>query len=619
MVFASMPSHIFGPGAVVVIMIKRSAATLKPDRRAHGKSKKLPRQLTHALLTLVCMFGISSCQYSSSQSTVDGPSAELRILASRFRIEFDAPLNSDTGWAAAENQPAELFYDYPFRLRVQTVAETAPDHGHELRLQYRRGNGQWLPVGMAEFPYPAFATPMVSTLSATAYQAGEETERLLGDPGLEWDEAIALSATAVTPVWRTTGDALEWEWPLVIRRFSDGPGFAEDEERFEFRLVDGMGQVLEGRQPAPVILRARPGHLGGTFVETPARLGPYQSATGHLYFIMEPSETDNRFMMVKSVDDGRSWFEVDGDSRPSLGDLEGVGSVQVGNTIHIIHQTSDEVVHHAFEMSDGLGQSDAWVVTTETIAQPSEPPTQVADVVARSDGSLIAIYGSATGLYWQLRSPTGEWQPARSINADTAGMPVLSGPVLLTAANDAVVLAYTAADGQAFVRVLDNQGQLSMPQQLSNQIGMREQDVGAILPLVAMPEGDIVIVYRESSGLLYERRLSVLQNLGPAVRVSDQAVVSGAVDSDQVGADVIQHGGTLHLIFIDETSRDIYHTRSSQPGEWSVPLPVVEGIDAGWLRGSVHRHGSQQPVYGFVYDAGSQGGSGFNRYLALPL
>ncbi|HBN14037.1 MAG TPA: hypothetical protein DD407_03285, partial [Pseudohongiella sp.] len=248
----------------MVIMIKRTAAALKPDLRAHGESQKLPRQLAHAVLALVCAIGINSCQYSSSQSTVDEPSAELRVLASRYRIDFDTPLNSDAGWAAAENQSAELFYDYPFRLRVQTVAETAPDHGHELRLQYRRGNGQWLPVGMAEFPYPAFATPMVSTLSATAYQAGEETERLLGDPELEWDEAIALSATAVTPVWRTTGDALEWEWPLVIRRFSDGPSFAEDEERFEFRLVDGMGLVLGGRQPAPVILRARAGHLGGT-------------------------------------------------------------------------------------------------------------------------------------------------------------------------------------------------------------------------------------------------------------------------------------------------------------------------------------------------------------------
>ncbi|MAO38733.1 MAG: hypothetical protein CMK70_00395 [Pseudohongiella sp.] len=603
----------------MVIMIKRTAAALKPDLRAHGESQKLPRQLAHAVLALVCAIGINSCQYSSSQSTVDEPSAELRVLASRYRIDFDTPLNSDAGWAAAENQSAELFYDYPFRLRVQTVAETAPDHGHELRLQYRRGNGQWLPVGMAEFPYPAFATPMVSTLSATAYQAGEETERLLGDPELEWDEAIALSATAVTPVWRTTGDALEWEWPLVIRRFSDGPSFAEDEERFEFRLVDGMGLVLGGRQPAPVILRARAGHLGGTFVETPARLGPYQSATGHLYFIMEPSETDNRFMMVKSVDDGRSWFEVDGDSRPSLGDLEGVGSVQVANTIHIIHQTSDEVVHHAFEMSDGLEQSDAWVVTTDTIAQPSEPPTQVADVVARSDGSLVAVYGGATGLYWQLRSSTGEWQPANPVNPDSVGMPVFSGPVLLTTADDSVVLAYTSADGQALVRVLDNQGQLSVPQRLSDQIGTREQDVGAILPLVGMPDGDVVIVYRESSGLLYERRLSALQDLGPAVRVTERAVVSGAVDSDQVGADVIQHEGTLHLILIDETSRDIYHTRSSQPGEWSAPVPIVEGIDAGWLRGSVHRQGSQQAVYGFVYDAGSQGGSGFNRYLALPL
>jgi hypothetical protein len=96
-------------------------------------------------------------------------------------------------------------------------------------------------------------------------------------------------------------------------------------------------------------------------------------------------------------------------------------------------------------------------------------------------------------------------------------------------------------------------------------------------------------------------------------------VVTDAVDSEQAGADVIHYDGTLHLVFIDESTRSIWHTRSSTPGEWSPPRQLLGGIDAAWIRGSVHEDGQGRPVYGFVYDAGSQGGSGFNRYYALPL
>jgi hypothetical protein len=46
---------------------------------------------------------------------------------------------------------------------------------------------------------------------------------------------------------------------------------------------------------------------------------------------------------------------------------------------------------------------------------------------------------------------------------------------------------------------------------------------------------------------------------------------------------------------------------------------VVEGIDAQWVRGRVVLDASGSPVYGFVYDAGSNGGSGMNRYGVIDL
>jgi hypothetical protein len=46
---------------------------------------------------------------------------------------------------------------------------------------------------------------------------------------------------------------------------------------------------------------------------------------------------------------------------------------------------------------------------------------------------------------------------------------------------------------------------------------------------------------------------------------------------------------------------------------------VVEGIDAQWVRGRIVRDASGAAVCGIVYDAGSDGGSGMNRYGVIAL
>ena len=576
---------------------------------------------------LTAMVFISACadpeQNRETQSVMrtEIPATEtsdLEWLAFRVRSDFNAPLNSDTGWAAPENASAEIRYDQPFRLRVQVRARMAPDEGHILSLQYRLSDSAWIPAGFAEFPYPDFATPPVSIISASIYENGAETERLLGQADIRWDDGAGLSAVASTPVWRTTNEALEWEWPLVIRRFYDGPGFADDNATVEFRVVDGYGLALTGLASVTLTLTAEPQHLGGTFIETPGRIGPYQSQSDHMYFFMEPSETDNRFMAIKSTDFGQSWRETDGNNRPATGDLEGVATAQTGSTIHMIHQISEEVLYHQFEMGGTDSQEGAWRIIDERIATPEEPPTQFADVAARSDGSLVTLYGGAQKLFLQTRSAEGVWGEAQEIDTDTA--PDLSGPAIVTGPDDTVTLAYTGRDGSGFIRHLFSDGSLSERQLFSSNTGTTDSENGAIVPMVVLPEsGATVLIYREADGLLYERRFSRDAQLSEPVQISQLAVVTNAVDSEQVGADLILHDGTLHLLFIEEQSRAVYHSQSTEPGVWSEPVAVIENVDAGWVRGSVHRDSEGNSVYGFIFDAGSTGGSGFNRYHALTL
>jgi hypothetical protein len=261
-------------------------------------------------------------------------------------------------------------------------------------------------------------------------------------------------------------------------------------------------------------------------------------------------------------------------------------------------------------------------VNSESIATPAEPPTQFADLAARSDGSLVALYAGESRLFLQIRSPEGRWLAPAEIDTDTG--PELSGPVLVAGPDDVVSMAYTGRNGSGYVRHLLPNGSLSDRQLLSSQLGTRDIENGAIAPMVVIPDtGDTVVVYRHDDGLLYERRLTRTGELTEPVSVSTLAVVTDAVDSEQVGADLVLYDGVLHVLFIEQSSRAIYHTTrpvvSVESAPWSEPQLLVGDIDAGWVRGSVHVNQAGQPVYGFIYDAGSRGGSGFNTYMAIPL
>jgi hypothetical protein len=101
--------------------------------------------------------------------------------------------------------------------------------------------------------------------------------------------------------------------------------------------------------------------------------------------------------------------------------------------------------------------------------------------------------------------------------------------------------------------------------------------------------------------------------------VTERRVAQSPVDSDQAGGDAIAHDGAVHVLFIDEDTRDLFHVRSPAAGVWERAAPVVEGIDAQWVRGNRIRGADGATVYGFVYDAGSDGGSGMNRYAEVAL
>jgi hypothetical protein len=329
---------------------------------------------------------------------------------------------------------------------------------------------------------------------------------------------------------------------------------------------------------------------------------------------MEPAETSNLFMMMKSTDNGATWREVDGANRPKTKDLESVDARQVGDTIHILHQVTKSCQYHTFRTSDHPDKPDTWAVRDE-LAATARSVAQAATLAVRSDNSVVAFYVGET-LHYSIRSPAGVWDEETII--DQGITPGLAGPQAVLGAKDTVHLAYYGTDGTIWYRRLLADGTLSPRQQLAKGAGMTRAEYGAVLPLVYIPEKNtVVIIYRLSNGKLYERRII---NDGPptaAVQVTDRDVVRNAVDSQQPGADAVVDGKTVHVLFIEQSSGSIFSTHD-QSG-WQPSKLQVERIRGSWVRGNVYTRPDGVKVYGYIYDAGSDGGSGMNRFGELVL
>ena len=138
--------------------------------------------------------------------------------------------------------------------------------------------------------------------------------------------------------------------------------------------------------------------------------------------------------------------------------------------------------------------------------------------------------------------------------------------------------------------------------------------------MICQPDGGIIddlIVYRLADGTLWQRKLRGDAPATEPVMISEQRVITDAVDSQQPAADLVNDGSTAHLLFVDQDSRAIYGTRDK--AGWQPPLLLIDGINGSWVRGNIIRKPDGSRVYGFVYDAGSKGGAGLNRYAEVPL
>ena len=567
---------------------------------------------------LVAASVIQPHQASAQVSVTESVYSTDHVTSFRVRSDFSIDLDEDFGWADTLNKAPAQTVDTPFRIRFEVESDTS-FYRRQYSLQYRLNNEPWIYIEAQEFPYPSAASPTVSIVSCNAFFFGEEADDLIAMSKKPSNPGTGINLAPTTPGWfpePKTGASAEWEFALVIRRWADGPQLVRDGDRFSLRMVDHMGRPLTG--PLPEFSVNVPiGHLGGTFVETPARIGPWENSKGELYFIMEPTETDNVFMMVKSTDGGKSWFEVNAENRPQISDLEGLGSVMSEDgIIHIVHQISEGVYHHAFATSDHPDSKDRWVVNSHLITSHDEPPTQTADITLRPDGSLVAVFAAGDQLQYSVLEPNGQWSKAAYFNHNYPSG--FTNPSLVGLPEGTVDIVYKSLDGKGWTPQLLPDNTLTPPQQFANNLGTTENEMMAILPLLYLPGKKATLaVFRQSDGFLYVSYRSSGNLWSAPARVSDRTVVTNAVDSDQAGADVVAWGDKVFLSFISEEDRDIYLTIINDSGHTPAARLIVPEIDGSWVRGNILYHQKNTPVYGIIYDAGSKGGSGFNKFISV--
>jgi hypothetical protein len=547
-------------------------------------------------------------------------SAQVRSGAQpgfRVRSDFTVPLNADDGWAGALNEDVTVHADRPFRIRFEVDGGGASGR-QQFQLQYRRNGANWTDIEAHDFPKPDSndpKTPRVSIVSCAAYENGAATTNLLAGSAAAFQAGTGVSLADRTAAWTGEASHGEFEWSLVVRRFADGAETNEEGDAFELRMV-AAGKAPAGASRNPVLrLTIPPRHIGGTFVETPGRIGPFRAANGDLYFIMEPAETSNLFMMVKSSDNGLTWREADGPNRPPTRDLEAVDARQVGDVIHILHEVSRSVRYHSFRTSDHSARPDTWDVRGELVAHAA-PVAQAAALEVRSDGSVVAFYVGPTKIHYAVRSSSGKWSAEKVIDADVA--PNLAGPQAVRGASDTVHVAYYGTDGTIWYRRLLPDGALTPRVQIATGAGTSRAEYGSVLPLIYIPQTNtVVIVYRLASGRLWERRIVNDGPPTPAARVTDRDVITDAVDSQQPGADAVLDGRTVQVLFIEQSSRGVFSTRDREG--WQASTLRIDNILGSWIRGNVYTRRDGATVYGYVYDAGSDGGAGMNRFGEIVL
>jgi len=534
----------------------------------------------------------------------------LEYSQPNFRIRSDdsVGINVDSGWAAAEDTNAVIDAGTIFRIRFTINGGGGTGI---FKLQYNHESAGWndLDYDGNNTAGPAMVKP------SRQYVDGAVVTQLLSNGAAsgwlngEGDSAVVATSGNLATV-SIDDEYTEVEFCLMIQKFFYQAGMVVDADTIEFRVVESDGTTFTGAYTNPTITVNIPDYyIGGTFAESPGRVGPFSDGNNNLYLLMESDENSAMVMMLKSTDDGVSWFEVDGAGRPSSDDMEGMDVAQVGTVLHMAHHNgSDDVVYHTFNTSDAGADPDTWVITDEAVSGSIDVLDQFTSIAVRNDTVVIFYNDAGSNVSYNIRSSGGSWGTPADLD-DTNNNSYYQPFCVKEIDTDHIHVFYKDETSTTlFHRRLQENDTLDSRESVDTDIGDSTSNRYPICEPIAWKDGSVekvMVVYAEdTNGYLMSRSWddNVIDVGGRKALGTTSLVDRDGGNGRMPNATLTVDGTDIYCFWVYYSTReDVHYGLNENDGVWGSPIEEI--TDGGYfrnVRARVITHSSK--VVGYLYE-----------------
>jgi hypothetical protein len=589
---------------------------------------------------------------------------EGEIQQSHFRIRNIGALqtiNQNTDWAANLDTNATLDAAakyagvlFGLRFELEEIAATSAPKTITPKIQYRVNAGTWTDLS-DDATADNYIDPGVSNTidnvivvnKATITDGAATTNILSGSAktfvaGTGEHDVIAADILL-------NNEHTEIEWRILIKNRYNTRQQSVGGDEYEFRIVESDNTLLDGTYVIPKITINLPdGYIGGTGIETSGSRSYVALPDGTLYAPIEDGEIGANLVMLKSIDDGKTWLQQDAGIAVNA-DLESF-TMEYDDTnkvIHCVHITGS-CEYYQFGTKDHATDADQWIeiggagVYNHQLEASIDSLNQSCDIVIRGS-TIYAFYAdlSSTDQVFYRKKPdlstTNNWAARVSVDT-TGGTTDFSGVAVALGPNSNLIhIFYTDYSNynvhHRSLNTSDTLGTIhTCDSDLTQDAGERQHGMTnaicwyngtnekAMIGYKTETEQDLFTCIVQDDGtpdtpLNASNSVNVLSN--PVGINSRQVVATLAHDS---------YDDTIYLFYAEEATEDLWRATSADGASWSGHTEEVS--DSNWhsLRAQVHTEAGNVTVVGYIYDEPYQqdatqksGFSGSNAYATFFL
>jgi len=329
-------------------------------------------------------------------------------------------------------------------------------------------------------------------------------------------------------------------------------------------------------QASPVAAPTLPGSLNLLEPEAVSFHGPFIDGNGNLYRVGETTlAEDNNARVAKSTDGGKTWTYPDDANRPLQSDFEAGNTVQTAGFLHVFFFTGAQYEYHRFNTSDNGTTPDTWTVKRQSIVLPAEATPQYAWGTVLSNGDAVAFYQvlSTTSKLKYKRRVAGTWGSEAAVD-DTI---TIQQHVAVVGTSDVTHLIYKDdTNNQLKYRTLSSGGTLSGATRVDTSGVPDTRHAPMACPPVRYTDGGnevIAVAFLVGTGLRVVRITGGTPGSEETITGATPAQNPGTSTNEGVVASLAVDGTTLHLVWSDSSTLDVFHSQSVAGGAWSATSP----------------------------------------------